>query len=213
MGGMMMGLNVGITDRFTVGLSYGGEGIIGRRNYINWNNYPGVLVKYRLFEERFITPALTLGYDHQGHGGSASRGEFGYDGYIFKSPGFFGALSKNYIMLNIVQIGVHGTANYSLEGRDSVNWPNVMIGFDITINDELMLVTEYDFAWNDKTGSKERYYSRGFFNVGLRWAFSNNFQLGLDVKDIFETKMRGPDGAKRENGWSRELKVLYSSKF
>ena len=211
--GMMMGLNVGITDRFTVGLSYGGEGIIGRRNNIRWNEQPGVLVKYRLIDESIVIPALTFGYDHQGHGGAATRGDFGYDGYIYKSPGFFAAMSKNYIMLSIVQIGMHAAANYSLEGRDSVSWPNIMTGVDIIINDELTLVAEYDFAFNDKTGSKREYYSTGFFNMGIRWAFSENFQLEFDVKDIFEKKMRGPEDAKRKNGWTRELKVLHHSKF
>jgi len=211
--GTMMGLSVGLTDRFTVGLSYGGEGVIGRRSNAKGNNHPGVFVKYRLFEESVVIPALALGYDHQGHGGMANRGEFGYDGYIFKSPGFFAAMSKNYIMLNIIQIGLHATANYSLEGRENVNWPNLMGGFDITINDDLTLVAEYDFAWNDKTGEKENWLSTGFFNMGIRWAFSQNFQLEFDVKDIFEKKLRGPEGFKRKNGWSRELKVLYFSKF
>ena len=211
--GMMMGLNVGVTDRFTVGLSYGGEGIIGRRGNIKGNEQPGVLVKYRLFEERYITPALTLGYDHQGSGGIANRGEFGYNGYIYKSSGFFTALSKSYIMLNVIQIGLHGTANYSLEGRDKVNWPNIMGGFDITVNDELTFVMEYDCALNDKTGKKNEYYSTGFLNAGLRWAFSHSFQLEFDVKDIFEKKLRGPENNKVKNGWSRELKVLHYSQF
>jgi len=88
-----------------------------------------------------------------------------------------------------------------------------MTGVDIIINDELTLVAEYDFAFNDKTGSKREYYSTGFFNMGIRWAFSNNFQLEFDVKDIFEKKMRGPEGEKRRNGWTRELKVLHHSQF
>ena len=219
--GVMMGLNVGLTDRFTVGLSYGGEGIIGRRDNARGNPAPGVLVKYRLFEEGLAPPALTLGYDHQGHGGIANSRDFGYDGYIFKSPGFFAALSKNYIMLNIIQIGLHGTGNYSLEERQNVSWPNAMGGVDITINDELTLVAEYDCAFNDRTGSKDKYFSpfNGFFNAGIRWAFSHNFQLEFDVKDIFENKRRtvglDPNGdrIKTKNGWSREIKVLHYSQF
>ncbi|MDR0306755.1 MAG: YjbH domain-containing protein [Chitinispirillales bacterium] len=220
--GMMTGVSVGLTDRFTVGLSYGGEGIIGRRSDVNWNDQPGVLIKYRLFEERYVTPALAVGYDHQGLGGTAGAYEFGYDGYIFKSPGFFAALSKNYIMLSIVQIGLHGTSNYSLEDRKNVNWPNFMTGFDITINEELAFVMEYDFALNDRTGKKWKYHSPGFLNAGLRWAFSPNFHLEFDVKDIFENKMRRigdnmdtgePVPVRVKNGWSRELKVLYYSQF
>jgi len=216
--GVMMGLNVGLTDRFTVGLSYGGEGIIGRRSDARGNPAPGVLVKYRLFEERYAIPAFTLGYDHQGHSGMANVGRFGYDGYIFKSPGFFLALSKNYIMLNIVQIGLHGTGNYSLEDRENISWPNAMGGIDITINDELTLLAEYDCAFNDKTGKRDSYMSTGFFNAGIRWAFSHNFQLQFDVKDIFEKKLQtvgwvNGERVKRPLGWGREIKVLHYSQF
>ncbi|MCL2689871.1 MAG: hypothetical protein FWE57_08515 [Chitinispirillia bacterium] len=218
--GTLMGLNVGLTDRFTVGLSYGGEGIIGRRGNARGNPAPGILVKYRLFEERYALPALALGYDHQGSSGMANAGMFGYDGYVFKSPGFFAALSKNYIMLNIIQIGLHGAGNYSLEGRDSISWPNAMGGVDITINDELTLVAEYDCAFNDRTGSKDKYFSpfNGFFNLGIRWAFSHNFALQFDAKDIFEKKLytagwSGGERVKRPLGWSREIRVLHYSQF
>lgn len=210
--GLNLGISVGLTDRLTLGVSYGGEGLIGRSRDVRFNSLPGVLVKYRLFEERVVTPGLSLGYDHQGYGGIADTAEFGYSGFVYKSPGFFLALSKNYIMLNVIQIGFHGTINYSLEERENVHWPNFTTGLDIGINEELAFVLEYDFAFNDRSGREEKYYAlphRGLLNAGLRWAFSPSFHFEFDFKDLMENKQKR-DGA---YGWSRELKLLYYSHF
>jgi hypothetical protein len=221
--GLLTGVRVGLTNRLNIGLAYGGEGIIGYSKRVRWNEIPGVLVKYRLFEERVLTPALSLGFDNQGYGGLAGEALYGYDGYIYKSPGFFVAISKNYMMFGSVQIGLHGTVNYSLEEFDNITWPNAAMGLDIGINDELMFIAEYDFALNDITGpGNDKNYGkphRGFLNLGLRWAFTEHFHIEFDALDILENKTRivlppplGNTG-RVPIGWSRELKVVYISSF
>lgn len=223
--GLLMGVDVGLTNRLNIGLSYGGEGIIGYSDHVRWNGLPGVLVKYRLFEEKFLTPALAVGFDNQGYGGRAVEAAYGYDGYVYKSPGFFVALSKNYLMFRYVQIGFHGAVSYSLEEAGEVKWPNAAFGVDIGINDELTFVIEYDAALNDITGPENyQHYGqlhRGFLNLGLRWAFTENFVIEFDMADILENKTRRepptlvPLNPNRRVpiGWSRELKVAYISKI
>jgi hypothetical protein len=220
--GMITGIPVGVTDRFSLGLSYGGEGVIGRGGRARGNPLPGVYVKYRLFEERYATPALSFGFDNQGYGGIADEAQFGYSGYIYKSPGFFAAASKNYLLFNTVQIGFHIAANYSLEGLEDVAWPDAVGGVDIGINEELAIIFEYDCALNDITGNQDDFSwwnpIYGFFNIGLRWAFTPNFHMELGVKDIFENKMRfrpSPPfpGDRTPNGWTRELKIVYIAGF
>jgi hypothetical protein len=228
--GLLTGVNVGLSERFNIGLAYGGEGILGYSSRVRWNELPGVLVKYRLFEEGVATPALAVGFDNQGYGGQAHEFGYGYDGYIYKSPGFFLALSKNYLMFKTVQIGFHGTGNYSLEEAADVTWPNVACGIDIGINEELVFVAEYDFAFNDITGSgNDKNYGlphRGFLNIGLRWTFTENFHIEFDMQDILENKTRrvfvnAPTPQNPNNRdvvrvpvhWSRELKVAYISRF
>jgi len=221
--GLLPGVNVGLTDRLNIGIAYGGEGIIGYSRDVRWNRLPGILVKYRLFEEGIIVPALAVGFDNQGYGGLASEGMYGYDGYIYKSPGFFAALSKNYLMFDRIQIGFHGTVNYSTEEMDEIRWPNAVGGVDIGINDELAFFVEYDFAFNDITGAdndKDLYAlpQMGFLSFGLRWAFTENFLIEFDMEDILENKTRrAPTPAQPDRrvpiGWSRELKVSYISKF
>jgi hypothetical protein len=225
--GLLTGVHVGLTNRFNIGLAYGGEGVIGYLSRVRWNKLPGVLVKYRLFEERVLTPALSLGFDNQGYGGLAWKDDrglsgYGYDGYVYKSPGFFVALSKNYMMFGAVQIGFHGTANYSLEEVDEVTWPNAVVGLDIGVNEELMFIAEYDFALNDITGPRNvRNYGlphRGFLNLGLRWAFTEHFHIEFDAMDILQNKtrivlLRDGSVSREPIGWSRELKVAYISSF
>jgi len=223
--GLISGFRVGVTPRLTLGLSYGGEGLIGYSNHVRWYSYPGVMVKYRLFEEKLFIPAITFGFDNQGYGGPADESRFGYNGFVFKSQGFFVAMSKNFLMLNVVQIGFHGAVNYSLEERKEVTWPNGLIGMDIGINDELAIFAEYDLAINDISGNEYEkgvyaYPQCGYFNVGLRWAFTPNFHIEFDVKDIFENKIyRAPNPPPADPnrmlpvGWSREFKVVYLSNF
>lgn len=213
--GLTMGIDVGITNRLTIGLSYGGEGIVGRGPETEVHTLPGWLVKYRLFEERYHFPGIAFGYDHQGHGGVADTNLFTYEGYIFKSPGFFVAVSKNYLIANAMQLGFHGMVNYSLEDRTEVQWPNLISGIDIGLNDELSLVFEYDFGFNlfDVRPDKISNYAdpgAGYLNAGLRWAFSQSFYIEFDARDLLENR-RNRYG--KLVGWSREIKLVFFSQF
>ncbi|MBD3320070.1 MAG: hypothetical protein GF350_03150 [Chitinivibrionales bacterium] len=208
--GLYLGISVGITDRLNIGLGYGGDGLVGRGK-AKPNPYPGAHIKYRLFEENYLFPALAIGYDHQGYGGIEY--EDNYKGYIYKSQGFFAALSKNYLLFSKIQLGFHGAINYSLEEVSTVKWPNGYIGMDLGVNEELYLAVEYDLALQYKDPGTDKYYNplNGYFNVGLRWAFSPSFYLEFDAKDIFQKKVENTSD--RKIGWSRELKLVYVTQF
>lgn len=223
--GIQMAIGVGITKRLNIGLSYGGDGLVGRGNTVRGNPYPGGLIKYRILEENIHFPALALGYEHQGYGG-IERTE--YEGYVNKSQGFFLALSKNYLLLKTVQFGVHGAANYSFEQHRQVKWPSGYLGLDVGLNNELALAFEYDLALNahdpqdsDKTVEVSPQDSKiyinplqGHLNAGLRWAFSPQFYLEFNVKDVLENRVRqNPLGGSKPLGWSRELKLVYLNNF
>lgn len=210
--GLILGIDVGITDRLTIGLSYGGEGIVGRGSEVEPHPVPGWLIKYRLFEETILFPGVAFGYDHQGHGGMSDTSRFNYKGNIFKSPGFFISASKNFLIASIIQFGIHGMVNYSLEEIDHVNWPNCIAGIDLGINEELSAVFEYDFGLNIKDGD-QKYYAQpsdGYFNAGVRWAFSPSFYIEFDARDIFEHRKDKYDS---RLGWGREIKLVHFSEF
>ncbi|MBD3347549.1 MAG: hypothetical protein GF401_21035 [Chitinivibrionales bacterium] len=208
--GLYVGISVGITDRLNIGLGYGGDGLIGRGK-ARANPYPGAHIKYRLIEENYVFPALAVGYDHQGYGGIEY--DDNYNGYVYKSQGFFAALSKNYLLFSKVQLGFHGAINYSLEEIPVVKWPNGFIGMDMGINEELYIAVEYDMALHYKDPGSDTYYHplKGYFNAGLRWAFSPSFYIEFDAKDIFEHKVNNTTDEKI--GWSRELKLVYVTQF
>ena len=64
-----------------------------------------------------------------------------------KSVGAYAAVSKNYEFLGL--LGLHGGINYSFETGDGDKDPNFFVGVDKSINPELTLMAEYDFALND----------------------------------------------------------------
>lgn len=214
--GLLMAISVGITDRLNIGISYGGDGLVGRGR-ARGNPYPGGLIKYRLFEEGYIMPALALGYEHQGYGGIEERD--GLDGFIDKSQGFFVALSKNYLLFKRLGFGIHGAVSYSLEEITDVTWPNAYVGIDLSFNEELALAVEYDLGLNVRDPETQwdpgrKYYANplgGFLNVGVRWAFSPWFYIEVLGKDVLEH--RYDETQDRQLGWSRELKLVYVNHF
>ena len=67
-GGILPGLNIGITDNFTIGLSYGFQHFIGDQDMASNKDTPEVQVKYRIYEENENWPALVVGLNTQGRG-------------------------------------------------------------------------------------------------------------------------------------------------
>jgi hypothetical protein len=217
--GFLFGIAVGITDRFTLGLGYGAEGLLGRNPDPQYDPYPGCLVKYRLLDENYFLPALAVGFDYQGFGGVADRGLFGYTGYIYKSQGFFAAVSKSYLFFKTIAFGFHGDVNWSLEEADNTGWPDVWGGVDIGISKSFSFIAEYDFGLNTKDPYRGAHpYGRpqdGYLNAGFRWNITPNFAFEVDARDIFENRkyLIDPNDPHSEQklGWSRELKIVYQA--
>lgn len=202
-GGVVGQVQAGILRRLTIGLSYGGEGVIGN-DPISW--YPRVeaAARYRVLEESEALPALAAGYETQGYGPHVR------DRYQVKSKGFFLSASKNYVS-GFGQFGVHGGMNWSRENTDD-DGPNGWVGIDKTINEELSVAGEYDFALNDNDDDSLG-SGRGYLNVGAYWSPVQGLQLGILLKNVLENGdgtgvTGGPDPDR-----SRELSVRYSESF
>ncbi|MFC2088499.1 hypothetical protein ACFLSX_02775 [Calditrichota bacterium] len=197
-GGLLGSIDVGITDRLMFGISYGGANLIGEGE-IDWNPQPGVNIRYRLFEEDLAIPALVFGYDSQGYGvfvDSTKR-------YSEKSRGLFVTASKNFVFLGT--IGLHGGVNYSFESEDGDKDINLFVGFDKTINPELLFVAEYDFALNDND-SRSLGSGNGYLNVGLKWIFAGKMNIDFILKNLLENKNNHPH-------LSREIRISYVEIF
>ncbi len=195
-GGILTGFTVGLFERFNMGVYYGGTEIIGNSPDIEWNDEPGVVVKYRLFEEGYSLPAVALGYSSQGYGSYQENDSTGTDRYMIKSRGLYGVLSKNFRFREEYDFSFHGGLNYNTAERDDDQGLNLFVGGEFAINTELSLLLEYDFAMND-SDEKALGEEKGYMNSGLRWTFAKSLLLQFNFKDLLGN-MRDSETVNRE---------------
>lgn len=200
-GGTEAGISIGLFNRFMFGVSWGGNGLIGFGTP-KGNKLPGVLVKYRLFEESMSMPAVTFGYDMQGQGPW-------YDGanrYLYKAPGAFVAISRNWIS-DYGRFGVHLGANYNNFETDDQRGFDGFAGLDFSINEQIAALVEYDLALDDN--SRDNHFGvgpGGYLNAGFRLTFAQALVIQFQFMDLL--------GSSAEtSGVGRELKIVYVETF
>lgn len=197
-GGVLLGLSVGVFDKFSFGISYGGTDIIGP-NKLQMNPLPGVNVKLRVIDEGSTMPALALGFDSQGkepYLESLKR-------YTIKSPGFYLAGSKNFNFLG--NLSVHGGVNLSLEQGDDDKDVNFYAGVEKSVGSDISILAEYDFANNDNN-SRSLGQGRGYMNLAFRWSWGKGLVVGFDLKNVFKNQERVEIG-------NRILQIDFVSSF
>jgi hypothetical protein len=196
-GGVLVQLHAGALKRLAIGLSFGGEGIVGEGD-VDW--YPRLepAIRYRVVEETSAWPAVVLGYETQGYGGYRTRR------YQVKSKGLYVALSKNY-QSGLGQFGVHGGANLSREDRDRDGDVSGWVGVDKSLNAELAAVAEYEMGFNDNS-SQGLGSDKGYLNAGVYWSAVPSLSIGLVLKDLLDNRRTGADAI-------RELTVRYTEEF
>ena len=174
-GGVLGQLNAGVLKRLGIGISFGGEEIIGDQT-IDWYPRVEVAIRYRLIEETQVWPAFVLGYETQGFGTYRNKR------YQIKSKGPFMALSKNYLS-TLGQFGVHGGLNLTREDGDEDKDLSGWLGVDKSINEDLSLIAEYDLALNDD-GISSLGSGEGYLNLGVRGAMAPQLNIGFYLKNV-----------------------------
>lgn len=175
-GGVLTGMSVGLVDRFSIGLSYGGTRLIGADEPV-MNRIPGVSLKVRVIEESTLLPAIALGFDTQGKDGFLRH----LDRYVVKSPGFYASVSRNYPWLGFLTL--HGGINYSLEQADNDKDLNFYAGVEKSLGPVLSMMMEYNLGLND-SDNEATSRGRGFLNFGMKWSVGGGLTLGLNLKDV-----------------------------
>jgi hypothetical protein len=176
-GSVLLGLGVELFDQLLMGVSYGGDQIIGYGKP-NFNPRVEFLGKYRILEELGPAPSVCVGFDSQGYAGyfkDQSR-------YRIKSKGFYGVAGKTLPVLE----GLHaqGGVNYSLETDDGENEPNIFMGVEQVISPELSIRSEFDLALNDNQKGDGFGEGRGYLNVGVRWTYQERMFFELDFCNL-----------------------------
>ena len=187
-------IEAGVFENVSIGISYGGANLIGSGN-VDWYKLPAVNIRARIINETTLIPAIAFGFDSQGKGIYDNT----YKRYAIKSPGFFGAVSKNFELMGYMSL--HGTVNYSLEGTDGDNFVDIRAGVEKTLGSSFSLLVEYDFALNDNNSDFGS--GKGYLNAGLRWSPGTGFTLGFDVRDLLSNK------TSTKNAADRSLKIEY----
>ena len=199
-GGVIFGLDIGLMKRFMVGMSFGGENVIGEGEP-DWNPRIEFAAKYRLINESWALPAFAIGYDSQGEGAYDDS----LDRYTYKSKGFYAVMSKGYAAGEI-PFGLHGGVNYSLENDDEDKDISLFFGADLGFGDNLGVVAEYDLGTNDDKAEKLFGQGYGYLNVGFQWIFSERLLLQFNLKNLLLNR-------KDVNTWGRGFRIVYFESF
>ena len=181
-GGVLGSVTVGLMHRLMVGVHFGGENVIGD-GVINWNPNPGISVQFRVIDETFVLPAITIGFSNQGYGPYIQD----VDRYAIKPVGFYAVASRNYLLLG--NFGLHGGINRSLESSDKDTDLNLFFGINKGILHLVEVMIEYDLAFNDN--EKQTLGSNhGYLNAGIRWNVSSTFATEFDFKNLADNRRR-----------------------
>lgn len=177
-GGILTGTNIGLSNRLTLGISYGAEGILAESKP-NWNPRIEFNVKLSLVDEGLVFPAIATGFTSQGFGSYDED----LERYAFKSKGFYLVGSKNY-PVQTWQMGLHGGVNYSMEQEDNDENIDFFIGLDTRLNKDVGIVLEYDFAFNDDKDEVSFGRGKGYLNFALQWLYADNLVMEFLLKNL-----------------------------
>lgn len=203
-GGVLIGTNIGLFPRFTVGLSYGGTQVIGYSNP-SWNPQPGIIAAYRFINEGMVFPAFAVGFTNQGYG----RWEEDHERYQVLAKGFYGVISKNYVIGAVGEISPHFGITYNpAEGEKKGK--DIFAAVDYRMNPQLGIIAEYSVALEDFKGGDAFSKGKGYLNLGGRWSLGRQFALELIFRDILVNQPNQFRGGKQIG---RELRFHYVESF
>ncbi|MFN8177339.1 MAG: hypothetical protein U0167_05395 [bacterium] len=205
-GGIELRLDLGVLDRVSVGVGFGGVQIIGDGDP-RWDPRPGFALKARVLDETWTLPAFALGIDTRG----AGFWDRDRERFQFKSRGFYAVLSKNYAFLG--DFSFHGGASRSFEAKDDGD-PTLFAGLEKSVGSRIGLGVEYDLARNDdrKDGAYGR--GRGYLNAVLRMRPGPQVEVRVVVRDMLDnSELAEPRLADvvADEGWGREVALSYYS--
>ena len=146
------------------------------------------------------------GFTNQGYGGYVKNADsLKINRFVQKSKGFYLVASKNYQFLG--SLGFHGGINWAVtETDDKQKGPNFFIGLDKSLNKEMLLIGEYDFALNDNDDLIGKNDVRGYLNLGAKFYFNQQITFEFYLNDVL-------NNSDRFGKFSREIRISYKNTF
>jgi hypothetical protein len=209
--GVEASICIGLADRFSIGIAYGGERILSEL-VPEWNPKIDFKIRYRLIEEGYSFPQTTVGFSSFGYGlyRDDQDSSLGYyeNRYLVKSPGFYMVFSKKYPYPDS-RFSLHGGISYSLE-NDIDSDPDIFMGMLANLGYNIVLLSEYDFAINDNKSSGIFGRGRGYLNLGLAWYITPELSLELDLRNLVQNRRHFDDN---DRALDREVRLVYLQFF
>ncbi len=187
-GGIMARFGLGLFDRVTLGMSYGGNKVLGSGKPDFFDRYrPDFQARVAILQEQGYTPNLVLGFESQGYDDCIDQK------YLVREKGGYLCAGKTIDVISThCQLGV----NY-WQGFDGFLALNTLLPGSV----ELML--EYDPALNDTAELGRRH--TGFLNFGVGWTVADKVRLVFALRDIL--------GYKAETNFDRVVEISINDQF
>ena len=219
-GGLLIQGKAGLTNRLTIGASYGGTGVIGVET-VKGNPEPAFSIKYKIGQEGELPFDLSFGYEGQGYGKYYREGDqINIDGqnkkltrsfYQTNSKGFYLVLTKKIENSNFI---ISGGLNSSLEDDPGKAGISLFMGGKFNITPELTIKIEYNNGSHEKikysditenySGAKILRKAGGEVNIGVTFVYTKDLSLELDFKDLSN---RYPGSG------NRIFQIIYTGEF
>lgn len=197
-GGTLIYFDVAPFENFNIGLSYSGTNLLGEGDII-FQKLPGINIRWRIFNETNVFPAILLGVSNQGRG--VYYKEFKRFQTFF--PGIFASVSKTF-KWTLGQFSAHGGLNSSWEQPGGKLYPNLWAGIEHTIGQFASINIELNPNYTD---SKSDVMNNSMLlNAQLRISPSKGITLELIARDLF-------NHTKNFSGFERWFGIEYITNF
>lgn len=182
--------NIGLWDRFSLGISYGASNLIGTGDP-EFYTQPGVQLRILALEPGLLVPAVIFGFDNQGFG------PFDNSRYEIMSKGIYCQFGEtfDYPGLKIVpSLGI----NYSFEqeGRFDM-FGGIKFGFGSTTQ----FLADYSPNFSDVQDK-----NKGYLNIALRFIFYEQLFFEFALRDLL-------DNSAESKQLNRMIKIGYQESF
>ncbi|MBN1149901.1 hypothetical protein JXA84_01625 [candidate division WOR-3 bacterium] len=202
-GGRLTGYTgVAFINRFYVILGYGGGNIIGEGDP-DWNPYPFIEARFRIFEENIYFPAVAVGYSSFGYGSY----ERGYSRFDRKPSEFYLVGSKAFAVFDY--LGLHGGLSFEPDADSTENAVDIFAGGQVCFERIVELLADYRFALNDMENDGIFGEGRGYLNAGLKVWPSNDLSVAFYFINVTENGQSGTRWSKI----ARCMEITYEGLF
>ena len=205
----------GLGEFFSFGGSWGIDSLISNNDLGFF--LPQITLKYTLFFENDLVPAISIGYEDFGKQNSFFETD---QNDYFKSPGFYLVATKYFYFINR-PFSLTAGINYSfsdnqnerydvqLEPGDSRfgdnDFINGYVASDFIISDIFSIYGIYDLALDDNFSHNP---FNGYLNFGFRLHF-NEIILTLEWQDLLQNNFLFSNGIGQRQPFRREIGLTY----